>query len=42
MGSLRQSPEESAYTAGIDPALARYLRAAAWATVQDYFGAPKP
>lgn len=32
-----RSPEENSYTAGLDPDLARFLRAEAWATVQDYF-----
>ncbi len=32
-----RSPEENSYTAGLDPELARFLRAEAWATVKDYF-----
>ena len=32
-----RSPEENSYTAGLDPELARFLRAQAWATVRDYF-----
>ena len=32
-----RSPEENSYTAGLDPELARFLRAQAWATVKDYF-----
>lgn len=32
-----RSPEENSYTAGLDPELARFLRAQAWATVQEYF-----
>jgi hypothetical protein len=32
-----RSPEENSYPAGLDPELARFLRAQAWATVQDYF-----
>ena len=34
----RKSPEGLSYTAGLDPALAKVLQAAAWAAVQDYFG----
>ncbi len=33
-----RSPEENSYTAGLDPAVAQYLRAAAWRTVQAYYG----
>jgi hypothetical protein len=32
-----QSPEEIQYNAGLDPELARQLRAIAWQTTQDYF-----
>jgi hypothetical protein len=32
-----RSPEENSYTAGLDPELARFLRAEAWAAVKDYF-----
>jgi len=32
-----RSPEVNTYTAGIDPELARYLRATAWAVTQDYY-----
>ncbi len=34
----RRSPEQNAYTAGIDPDTARFLRATAWSTVQAYYG----
>jgi hypothetical protein len=37
----RQSPEDSSYTAGIDPELARYLRKTAWIIAQEYYGARK-
>ncbi len=33
-----RSPEVNSYTAGIDPELARYLRATAWSVTQDYYG----
>ncbi len=33
-----RSPVENSYTAGLDPELARFLRAQASATVRDYFG----
>ena len=33
-----RSPEPSTYTAGLDPELAAFLRATAWATVQAYYG----
>ena len=31
-----RSPEANTYTAGLDPELAHFLRAEAWATVRDY------
>ena len=34
----RASPEPSSFTAGIDAELARYLRAAAFKTTEDYYG----
>jgi hypothetical protein len=37
----QRSPEDSSYTAGIDPELARYLRKAAWRTAQQFYGASK-
>jgi hypothetical protein len=37
----QRSPEDSSYTADIDPELARYLRKAAWRTAQEYYGASK-
>jgi hypothetical protein len=37
----QRSPEDSSYAAGMDPELARYLRKAAWRTVQEYYGASK-
>ena len=33
----RRSPEDNSYTAGLEPELAKFLRSAAWATVQDYY-----
>ena len=33
-----RSPEGNSFTAGLDPDVARYLRAAAWRTVQAYYG----
>jgi hypothetical protein len=33
----RRSLEDHAYTAGLDPELAKFLRVTAWATVQDYY-----
>ena len=33
-----RSPEENSFTAGLEPEQARVLRAAAWRTVQAYFG----
>ena len=33
-----RSPEDNSYTAGLDPEAARYLRQAAWRTVQTYYG----
>ena len=35
---LGKSPVGLAYTAGIDPELAKFLQSIAWGTVQDYFG----
>jgi hypothetical protein len=35
----QRSPEDSSYTADIEPELARYLRKAAWMTAQEYYGA---
>ncbi|HZY18760.1 MAG TPA: hypothetical protein VFE82_09770 [Ramlibacter sp.] len=35
---FRQSPVGSAYTAGLDPAVARHLQTVAWDTVQAYHG----
>jgi len=37
----QRSPEDSSYTAGIDPELARYLRKTAWISAQEYYGARK-
>jgi hypothetical protein len=37
----QRSPEDSSYTADIDPELARYLRKAAWRTAQEYYGVSK-
>jgi hypothetical protein len=37
----QRSPEDSSYTAGIDPELARYLRKTAWIIAQEYYGARK-
>ena len=34
-----RSSEKNSFTAGLDPDVARYLRAAAWATMRDYYGA---
>ena len=34
---FKRSPVGSAYTAGLDPAVARHLQAVAWDTVQDYY-----
>jgi hypothetical protein len=34
-----RSPEENSYTAGLPTDVAKYLRATAWRTVQDYYGA---
>jgi hypothetical protein len=35
----RRSPEDSSYTADLDPELARYLRKTAWIIAQEYYGA---
>jgi hypothetical protein len=35
----QRSPEENSYTAGIDPGVARYLRATAWTVTREYYGA---
>jgi hypothetical protein len=37
----QRSPENSTYTADIDPELARYLRKTAWRTAEEYYGAGK-
>jgi hypothetical protein len=37
----QRSPEDSSYTAGIDPELARYLRRTACIIAQEYYGARK-
>jgi hypothetical protein len=34
---FKQSPAENAYTAGLEPAIARHLRLVAWETVEDYY-----
>lgn len=33
-----RSPEENGYTAGIDPAVAKYLRTTAWQVTRSYYG----
>ncbi|WP_372827292.1 hypothetical protein [Polaromonas sp.] len=34
---FKASPVDLKYTAGLDPAIAKHLRAVAWETVQEYF-----
>ncbi len=33
-----RSPEGNAYTAGLDPATAKFLQGVAWETVREYYG----